>query len=89
MNRKLRILVITYLPWRDDVSVGNSYSNIFKGMKDKIEFAHIYFRDDAPDNDIVHRYFHISEKGLLKSIWNRKAVGHSFYLEPKFRSILV
>lgn len=81
MNRKLRILVITYLPWRDDVSVGNSYSNIFKGMKDKIEFAHIYFRDDSPDNDIVHRYFHISEKGLLKSIWNRKTVGRSFYLE--------
>ncbi|EOS14907.1 glycosyltransferase family protein [Phocaeicola sartorii] len=81
MVRKLRILVITYLPWRNDVSVGNSYSNIFKGMEDRIEFAHIYFRDDAPDNALVHRYFHISEKGLARSIWNRQYVGREFCLE--------
>lgn len=80
MDRKLKILVITYLPWRDDVSVGNSYSNIFNGMSDKIEFAHIYFRDDTPDNDIVHKYFHISEKELLRSIWNRRPVGRQFEL---------
>jgi hypothetical protein len=81
MDRKIRVLVITYLPWRNDVSVGNSYSNIFKGMNDRIEFAHIYFRDDDPDNVLCHRYFHISEKELAKSILTRKPVGNAFYLE--------
>ena len=81
MIRKLRILVITYLPWRNDVSVGNSYSNIFKKMEDRIEFAHIYFRDDVPNNSFVHRYFHVSEKELARSIWNRQPVGCKFYLE--------
>lgn len=81
MDRKLRVLVITYLPWRDDVNVGNSYSNIFGGMGDRMEFAHVYFRDENPDNGLVHRYFHVSEKGLLRSIWDRRAVGREFFLE--------
>lgn len=81
MNKKIRVLVITYLPWRNDTSVGNSYSNIFNGMDDRFEFAHIYFRDGMPENEIVHNYFHISEKGLMKSVFSRKEVGRAFYLE--------
>ncbi|MCM1186099.1 MAG: glycosyltransferase [Lachnoclostridium sp.] len=81
MDRKLRVLVITYLPWRNDTNIGNSYSNIFTGMDDKIEFAHIYFRDGMPENSLVHKYFHISERELVKSIFDRKPVGKAFYLE--------
>ena len=53
MERKIRVLVATYLPWSNDISVGNTLSNIFKGMEDRMEFANIYFREDVPDNDIV------------------------------------
>lgn len=81
MGKKIKILVITYLPWRNDTSVGNSYSNIFSNMTDKFEFAHIYFRDGMPDNELVHKYYHISEKKMIKSIFNRKPVGKAFYLE--------
>lgn len=81
MNKKIKVLVITYLPWRNDTSVGNSYSNIFDGMDDKFEFAHIYFRDGMPENNLVHRYFHISEKGLMKSIFSRRPVGKAFMLD--------
>ena len=80
MERKIRILLITYNPWRNDGNLGNSYSNIFKDMEDKIEFAHIYFKDVMPQNTICHKYFHISERKLLKSIMNRKPVGEAFYL---------
>lgn len=86
MDRKIKILVITYLPWRNDTSVGNSYSNIFNGMADSFEFAHIYFRDGMPDNTLVHKYFHISEKEMMKSIFNRKPVGRSFYLKDPSNS---
>ena len=33
MQRKIRILTITYTTWREDNNLGNSYSNIFKGME--------------------------------------------------------
>ncbi len=83
MKRKLKILVITYLPWRDDNNIGNSYSNIFKGTdKDKYEFAHIYIRDGMPQNSLVHEYYHISEKKLLKRLlFNRKPVGEYFHMD--------
>lgn len=75
MKRKLRVLVVSYLPWRNDISVGNTLSNIFQGMEDRLEIASIYFRDDVPNNHIVSRYFHISEKLLVKHIINRKNTG--------------
>ena len=37
-EEKIRVLVVSYLPWRNDVSVGNTLSNIFDGMQDKVEF---------------------------------------------------
>ena len=81
MERKIRVLVVTYLPWSNDISVGNTLSNIFRGMEDRLEFANIYFREDNPDNNIVSHFFNISEKQLAKSIFNRKVVGHE--VQPK------
>lgn len=75
MNRKIRILVVTYHPWREDISSGNTLSNIFNGMEDKLEFANVFIRDDKPCNLIVSRFFNISEKGLAKSIFSQHPVG--------------
>lgn len=76
MKAKIRLLVVTYHPWREDISVGNTLSNIFNGMEDRIEFANIYIRDDKPCNKIVKRFFNISEKRLAKSIFTRSGVGN-------------
>lgn len=84
MKRKIRILVVTYLPWSNDISVGNTLTNIFHGMEDRLEFANVYFREDNPNNDIVTRFFNISEKQLAKSIYNRKVVGQEVH--PKENS---
>lgn len=73
--KKIKILVVTYIPWSNSFSVGNSLTNIFDGMGDQFEFGNIYFRDDKPSNNIVSRYFKISEKGLFKSIFSRRAIG--------------
>ncbi len=81
MRRKIKVLVITHAPWRNDTSIGNSYSNIFANMNDKIEFAQIYVRDGLPENNLVYRYFKLSEKQLLKSIFTRKSVGEEFILD--------
>lgn len=81
MDRKIRVLTITYTTWREDNSLGNSYSNIFKNMDDRFEFASIYFKDNMPQNKLCHKYFHISEKKLFKSVLTRRPVGEAFYLE--------
>jgi len=81
MDRKIRVLVITYPFWREDDNLGNSYSNIFKGMDDRIEFAHIYCKDNMPQNKLCHKYFHISEHELIRSVFTRKEVGKAMYLE--------
>lgn len=81
-NRKLRILIITSMPWRDDNNIGNSYSNIFRGLENQVEFAHIYCRSGMPQNAICHRYFQINEGELVANIKNRKhKLGKAFYLE--------
>lgn len=89
MDTKMRVLVITYLPWRNDTSVGNSYSNIFSGMDDKIEFAHVYVKDGMPENNLVKKYYCISEKQLIKSVFTRKDVGKAFEIENSIGSAKV
>ena len=77
----MKILVVSYLPWNDDISVGNTLSNIFRGMDNQIEFANIYFRDDPPNNQLVKRYYHISESLLAKRILTRKYTGKEITLQ--------
>lgn len=82
MTRKIHILVVTYLPWRDDNSIGNSYSNIFKGTEERYELAHVYVRDGMPQNTLVKDYYHISEKKLMKSFFHRNVtVGKALHME--------
>ena len=71
----MKILIISYLPWRDDISVGNTLTNIFSGLEKEIEFASIYFRNSLPNNNIATKYFRIAENELTKSIISRKPVG--------------
>ena len=89
MERKIKVLVITYTSWRNDTNLGNSYSNIFNGMDDRLEFAQLYIRDGMPENNMVHKYFHISEKKLLKSVFTRRPVGEYFYLEDPMNTTKV
>ena len=44
----MRILVISRSPWRLDNSFGNTYSSIFRNMKD-VEIANIYLSDGTPE----------------------------------------
>lgn len=81
MDKKLRVLVVSYLPWRNDVSVGNTLTNLFEGLKDKIEFANIYFKGGKPNNSVASKYFYIPEGQLAKSIVTRKNVGSEIYCE--------
>lgn len=65
----MRILVVTSVPWRNDNSLGNSYSNIFKNIE--AEFANVYLQSGIPENEVVRSYFQITEKNLVKNIKNK------------------
>jgi len=64
----MRILVLSSTAWNNNNSFGNTFSNIFEGMND-IEIASIYCRQEVPDNNLVSRYFQITEKNLVKNFF--------------------
>jgi len=79
--KKIKILLITSMPWREDNNIGNSYSNLF-GDIDEFEIAHIYCRDGMPYNSKVKKYYQITESRLFKNILKRSvAVGKSFEMD--------
>lgn len=65
--KKIKILLITSMPWREDNNIGNSYSNLF-GDIEEFEIAHIYCRSGEPYNSKVTKYYQITEGGLVKNI---------------------
>ena len=67
----MRILVVSCNPWRNDNNIGNTYTNIFKGMEG-IEIAHICCGGGRPDTDFVKYHLHISEGNILKNLINPK-----------------
>lgn len=77
----MKILVATNLPWRTDVSVGNTLSNLFDGLEDELQIAQVFFREGTPSNAFASRCFKISERELAKSIVTRRPVGSEIILE--------
>lgn len=63
----MRILIISRSPWRRDNSFGNTYSSIFRDMKD-VEIANIYLADGLPEYEKnVTAYYQVSERELVES----------------------
>lgn len=80
----MRILIVSRSPWRLDNSFGNTYSSIFRDMKD-IEIANIYLADGTPEFEPnVKAYYKVSEKEMVNSIKHpflSKKVGCLAYAE--------
>lgn len=63
----MKILIVSRSPWRLDNSFGNTYSSIFRDMKD-VEIANIYLADGVPEyEENVKAYYQVSEKELVSS----------------------
>lgn len=80
----MKVLVATNLPWRTDVSVGNTLSNLFGGLEDELQIAQVFFREGEPSNTFVNRCFKISERELAKSIVTRRPVGSEVFPESLY-----
>lgn len=83
---KLKILLITSMPWREDNNIGNSYSNLF-GDIDEFEIAHIYCRDGEPYNSKVRKYYQITEGRLAKNLLKPSVkTGRAFEMDASANS---
>lgn len=82
----MRILIVSRSPWRLDNSFGNTYSSIFRDMKD-IEIANIYLADGTPEFEPnVKTYYKVSEKEMVNRIrhpFSSKLVGCVAYAEKQ------
>lgn len=63
----MRILVVSCTPWRNDNNIGNTYTNLFKGL-DNVEVAYICCGGGIPDTDFVKYHLHIRESDILKNL---------------------
>ena len=67
----MRILVISSTTWDNANSFGNTFSNLFDGMQD-IEIYNIACRHGISKNDVVKKSIQLTDKSVLKSIYNWK-----------------
>lgn len=65
----MKILIITRSQWDDSNSIGNTLTNFFSNYP-KENIANIYFRSALPNNNTCNIYYSISDKEVLKSIFN-------------------
>ena len=81
--------MISKTVWNRENSFGNSYNNIFQGIKD-LEFANVFCRQGFPDSDVnLTRCFYIDKSKFIPNLFNRKIVtGHEVILnfQSKFTS---
>lgn len=78
-NNYPRVLVCTISAWSDSVG-SNTMSELFRDYpKDKL--ACLYIRSNRSDSKSCHRYFHIFEGRVMKSIFHRNmATGEEYRL---------
>ena len=76
----MKILILSGAPWSSNNSFGNTFSNLFSGLKN-VEIANIFCKHGQPDADVVSRYFQITEKSLLQNLMDRRnPAGHEVFL---------
>lgn len=70
---KIKVLVISAVPWNTSNNFGNSYSNIFSDIKD-IEISNVYLSNGFVNDPCVLNAFEINEDMLFRNLLNKKYV---------------
>ncbi|MDD5457682.1 MAG: glycosyltransferase family 1 protein [Candidatus Margulisbacteria bacterium] len=76
MDDRLKILLITDEVWNDAVHPKNVLSNWFEGFN--AEFAQIYCSSGIPGNKCCWKYFQLTDRMMLKSIFGGEKAGRTF-----------
>jgi hypothetical protein len=65
----MKILIVSRTTWDDSNSFGNTFSNLFGGMKD-VEIYNIACRNGVSNNAVAAEELQMTDKSVLKSILN-------------------
>lgn len=68
----MKVLIISRTPWNNSNSFGNTFSNLFEGMKN-IEVYNICCQNGEMRNTVVKSAFQMTDKAVLRSIYKRKS----------------
>lgn len=71
--KKLRVLLITREPWRDDSNEGSVLSGWFEDQP--MELAQIYCKPGAPQNRCCERTFQLTDRMALENLLRRTPMG--------------
>jgi hypothetical protein len=77
----MRILLITDEVWNDDVHKNNILTNWFSNFD--AEFANIYLSPGLPKNSVCKKYFQITDRMMIKSLFSSNTAGMTFQLNNK------
>ena len=68
----MKVLVISRSPWDDSNSFGNTFSNLFGGMKG-VEIFSICCQDGVNNNGIVSKTYQMTDRSVLNSLMGKHA----------------
>lgn len=66
----MKILIISRTPWNNSNSFGNTFSNLFEGMKN-VEVYNVCCQNGEMRNAVVKGAFQMTDKAVLRSIYKR------------------
>lgn len=73
----MKILVVSTSPWKNENSIGNTFSNWFEDQSD-MEFSNIFFRSGMPNNTVCKDYFRITTVSNIKHCLSKEKIGTHF-----------
>ena len=79
----MRVLFVSSSPLKKEISIGNTFINLFGNMED-VELASIYTRGGVPDLEISQA-FCITEKMLVNNIFKKTPVGKRVDVKEEHR----
>lgn len=80
---KIKLMIVTINSWRDENSIGNTFSNWLAGMTD-IDISNVFMREENPNNNVCSNYFRITEKMLIKNFFHPKRIGQRLITKNEF-----
>lgn len=70
MDKELRILVVSGTPWNNSNSFGNTFTNLFQGMKG-VKIYNICCSNGKCNNPVTEKVYQMTVNAVCKSIYRR------------------
>lgn len=81
-EKRLRVLVISREPWRDDSNEGSVLTSLFANQPFTV--ANICCKPGLPENGVCANYFQLTDRMAIDNVLKRTPVGRAFMLEGDF-----